>query len=92
MLYTSEQFATKQLMEHHENVAPGVTDGQLSRQTRTSSSRNSTDDDEYLREASALSEHDRAEGLDDPETRSQKAKAEVQNDVMNDRGSERRKG
>ena len=39
MLYTCEQFATKQLMEHQENVVQGVTDRQTDRQTdRTSSS------------------------------------------------------
>ena len=31
MLYTREQFATKELMEHHENVAQGVTERQTSR-------------------------------------------------------------
>ena len=48
MLYTSEQFANKEVMENHESVAQGVTD----RQTRTSSSRSSTD--EHLREVSRL--------------------------------------
>ena len=28
MLYPSEQFATEQLTEHHENVAQGVTERQ----------------------------------------------------------------
>ena len=32
MLHTSEQFATEQLMEHHENVAHGV-DRQTDKQT-----------------------------------------------------------
>ena len=40
------------------------------RQTRTSNSHGSTnDDDEYLREASKLNEHDCVERLDDIETR-----------------------
>ena len=69
MLYTSEQFANKQFMESHDDGAQGVTDrqtdGRTDRQTdktRTSSSRSCTDDDEYLREASRLSEHDRELG------------------------------
>ena len=45
-----------------------------------------------MREASSFSEQDLAERLDDAETRSQKRKAEVQNDMMHDRGSERRAG
>ena len=36
MLHMSEQFATKHLVEQHENVAQGVTDRGTSRQTRTS--------------------------------------------------------
>ena len=52
--YTSEQFATKQFMERHENVTQGVMDKQ---------NRSSTD--EYLREASRLDKHDRDGRLDD---------------------------
>ena len=33
MLFASEQFATKQLMEHRENVAQAVTDRQTDKQT-----------------------------------------------------------
>ena len=61
MLYTSEQFATKQFMESHENVAQGVMDKQ---------DRSSTD--EYLREASRLLKHDSDGRSDDP--RDKKAK------------------
>ena len=53
MLYTGEQFATKQLKEHHENVAQGVTDRQAGRQERQAA-RSSTDNDEYQREARRL--------------------------------------
>ena len=48
--YTSQQFATTQFMERHENVTQGVTDKQ-EREASLSSI------DEYLREVSRLSEH-----------------------------------
>ena len=54
-----QQLRCKQFMESRDDVAQGVTSIQTDRQTRTSSSRSSTDDDdEYLREASRLNEHD----------------------------------
>ena len=56
MLYTSEQFANRQFMESHDGVALGATSRQT--ETRTSSSRSSTDNDEYLREASRLIKKD----------------------------------
>ena len=57
--YTSEQFAAKQFMERLENVTQGVTDKQERQAARSST-------DEYLREASRLTEHDRGGRLDDP--------------------------
>ena len=35
MLHTREQFETKELMEHHENVAQGVTERDRQADTRT---------------------------------------------------------
>ena len=57
--YTSEQFATKQVMERHENVTQGVTNKQERQAARSST-------DGYLREASRLTKHDRDGRLDDP--------------------------
>ena len=89
MLHTSEQFATKQFMEGHDDVTQGVTSRQTDRRGRQAA-RSNTTDDEYLREDSRLGKHDRDAREDDPETRSQKTKAEVQSDAMHDRGPERR--
>ena len=67
LLYTSEQLANRVHGVPRERRAGR--DKQTDRQTRTSSSSSADDDNEYLREASRLSEHDRAGRLDDPETR-----------------------
>ena len=69
-VYTSEQFATKQFMERHENVTRGV----MGKQDRNRA-------DEYLREVSRLREHDRDERLDDPrdkKPREQEKRADLQ--------------
>ena len=57
MLHTSEQFATKLFMERHDDVAHGVTSRQTDRRERQAA-RSGTANDEYLREASRLGEHD----------------------------------
>ena len=57
--HTSEQFATMQFMERHENVTQGAKDKQERQAARSST-------DESLREASRPSKHDCDGRLDDP--------------------------
>ena len=97
MLYTSEQFANKQFMENHDDVAQRVTSRQTDRQTdrqkdrreRQAAAAAPTTTSTCVKPADSVN---MTFSLDDLETRSQKTKTEIQNDAMHDRGPERREG
>ena len=65
MLYASEQFATKQPMERHENVAQGVTSRQTDRRERQAAAAPTTTST-CVKPADSVNMTVR---LDDPETR-----------------------
>ena len=81
MLYTSELFAIKQLMECHERVEQGV---KSRRESQAAAAALTTTTSTCVKPADSVN---MSVSLGDPGMRSQKTKAEVENDAMHDRGS-----